>query len=111
MSEPPSKAAEAASVAGSGANDGLELELKHLIVEALMLEDVRPEEISSDAPLFGESQGLGLDSIDVLELAMALNRRYGVKTKADDERNREVFASVRNLAAFVAENRSAGGAS
>lgn len=84
----------------------LERELKELIVEALMLEDVAPDEIDSEAPLFGE--GLGLDSIDVLELAMALNRRYGVKTKADDQRNQEIFASVRNLAAFVAEARNGG---
>ena len=58
-------------------------------------------------PLFGEG-GLGLDSIDVLELAMALHKRYGVKTKGDDERNREIFASVKNLAAFVAAERAGG---
>lgn len=81
----------------------LELELKELIVEALMLEDVTPVSIDSEAALFGD--GLGLDSIDVLELAMALHRRYGIKTKADDDRNRAIFASVRSLATFVAESR------
>lgn len=82
----------------------LEHELKELIVEALMLEDRTPAEIESTAPLLGEG-GLGLDSIDVLELAMALHRRFGVKTKGDDERNREIFGSVRSLAAFVAAER------
>jgi acyl carrier protein len=76
-------------------------------VEALMLEDQDPEAIDSDAPLFGEG-GLGLDSIDVLELAMALHKKYGVKTKGDDDRNREIFGSVKNLAAFVAAERAGG---
>ena len=49
--------------------------------------------------------GLGLDSIDVLELAMAIHKRYGIKTRADDAQNREIFASIRNLAAYVAEHR------
>ena len=85
----------------------LEREIKQLIVEALMLEDKDPETIDYEAPLFGEG-GLGLDSIDVLELAMALHKRYGVKTKGDDERNREIFASVKNLAAFVSAERAGG---
>jgi acyl carrier protein len=86
---------------GAGAHASLEQELKELMVEALMLEDVSPDDIDSEAPLF--DGGLGLDSIDVLELAMALNKRYGVKTRADDERNEQIFASVRSLAAFVAD--------
>lgn len=90
------------------ATESLQRELKELIVEALMLEDVRAEDIESDAPLFGDA-GLGLDSIDVLELAMALNKRYGVKTQADDERNEQIFSSVRNLAAFVASERNSPG--
>jgi len=77
----------------------LEAELKRLIVDTLMLEDVTPASIDSDAPLFVE--GLGLDSIDALELALAISRRYGVRIKADDERNREVFRSVASLAAFI----------
>lgn len=84
-------------------NDELEREIKDLIVAALMLDDVKPSEIDSDAPLF--VKGLGLDSIDALELAMAIAKKYGVSIKADDERNATTFASVRNLAAFVAENR------
>jgi acyl carrier protein len=77
----------------------LENDLKALIVEALMLDTVRPAEIDSEAPLFGA--GLGLDSIDALELAMAIERRYGVKLRADDPNTRAVFASVRSLAGHV----------
>ncbi len=84
----------------------LEEEIRELVVESLMLEDVAPEDIDPAAPLFGDgADSLGLDSIDVLELAMALNKRYGVRTRSDDERNREVFYSVRSLAAFVAAER------
>jgi len=79
----------------------LEQELKELIVEALMLEDVEPSEIDSEEPLFVE--GLGLDSIDALELAMAIDKKYGVRIKADDEQNRQIFASVRSLAEYVAQ--------
>jgi acyl carrier protein len=86
----------------------IEAELKSLIVEVLMLEDVTPAGIDSEAPIFGE--GLGLDSIDALELALAINKRYGVRIKSDDERNREIFRSVRNLAAFIAAEQSARGA-
>jgi acyl carrier protein len=87
-------------------NPALEQEISALIVEALMLEDVAPGDIDPVAPLFGDGpDGLGLDSIDVLELAMALNKRYGVKTQADDDRNQEIFATVRNLAGFVAAQR------
>jgi acyl carrier protein len=81
----------------------LEREIKHLIVESLNLDGVAPESIDSTAPLF--VGGLGLDSIDALELAMALRKKYGVRTTADDARNREIFSSVRNLAAFVLEEQ------
>ncbi len=86
----------------------METELKNLIVTHLMLEDVTANEIDSDAPIFGD--GLGLDSIDALELALAINKVYGVKIKADDERNGEIFRSVRTLAAFISENRRPEGA-
>ncbi len=88
--------------------EDLEMDMKRLIVESLMLDNVKPEEIDSAAPLFGS--GLGLDSIDALELAMAIERRYGVKLRADDEGNRAIFASVRALAAHVAAHRSKGAA-
>ena len=82
----------------------LEQEIKTLIVDALMLDDVAPESIDSDAPLFGS--GLGLDSIDALELAMALDKKYGIRLRADDEGNKQIFSSVRALATFVAANKS-----
>ena len=78
----------------------IETELKTLMVETLMLEDVTPADIDSEAAIFGE--GLGLDSIDALELALAISKKYGIRIKADDDKNREIFRSVRNLAAFVA---------
>ncbi len=84
----------------------LELELKRLIVSALALEDVDPTSIDAEAPLFGE--GLGLDSIDALELSVVLSREYGVTIKADDAQNRNIFASVRSLAAFVRTERATG---
>jgi acyl carrier protein len=83
-------------VGGAGA---LESEIKKLIVEALALEDVDPQQIETDAALFGE--GLGLDSIDALELAMVLEERYGVTIEDDPEANARIFASVRSLADFV----------
>jgi len=79
----------------------IENELKTMIVQTLMLKDVQPEEIDVDKPLFAD--GLGLDSIDALELAVEIGRRYKVQIKSDDERNREIFRSVRTLAAFIAE--------
>ena len=86
-------------------SEGLEAELKKLIVEAFVLEDIAPDEIETEAPLFVE--GLGLDSIDALELAMALEERYGVKIEDDPETNRQIFASVKSLADFVTAQRAA----
>ena len=86
-------------------SEGLEAELKKLIVEALVLEDIAPAGIETEAPLFVE--GLGLDSIDALELAMALEERYGVKIEDDPETNRQIFASGGSLADFVAAQRAA----
>lgn len=88
--------------------EDLELEIKRLIVQSLNLEGVAPESIDSSAPLFVE--GLGLDSIDALELAMALRQKYGVRTGTDEATNRKIFASVRSLAEFVTANRQAGAA-
>ena len=86
-------------------SENLEADLKRLIVEALVLEDIAPDEIETEAPLFVE--GLGLDSIDALELAMALEERYGVKIEDDPDENRRIFASVRSLADFVSAQRAA----
>jgi acyl carrier protein len=77
----------------------LELEIKELIISALSLEDVTPADINAAAPLFGE--GLGLDSIDALELGLALQKRYGVTLSADAQETRQHFASVGALARFV----------
>jgi acyl carrier protein len=84
-------------------HESLHAELKKLIVETLALEDTTPDEIETDAPLFGE--GLGLDSIDALEIAMVLEERYGVILDDDPESNQRIFESVRSLTAFVAESR------
>jgi acyl carrier protein len=73
--------------------------LASLVVESLNLEDVDPEQIDLDAPLFGE--GLGLDSLDMLELSLAIQQRYGVKLKADDPQNASIFSSLRSLAVHV----------
>jgi len=86
-------------------NEELEQEVRELIVEALLLEGIRPEQIGVDAPLFRD--GLGLDSVDALELAIAIERRYNVKVAANDAKNRELFASVRSLAAHIASHRQA----
>lgn len=77
----------------------LEDQLKKLIVETLALEDIEPSTIETEAPLFGE--GLGLDSIDALELALAINSEFGVRTEENDENNREYYKSVATLAAFI----------
>ncbi len=84
-------------------HESLHAELKKLIVETLALEDTTPDEIDTDAPLFGD--GLGLDSIDALEIAMVLEEQYGVTLDDDPEANQRVFQSVRTLTAFVIESR------
>lgn len=81
----------------------LENEVAQLIVEALNLEDVAPASIDPQAPLFRE--GLGLDSIDALELALAISKKYGFKLQSDDKQNSQIFHSLRALAAHVEQNR------
>jgi acyl carrier protein len=81
----------------------LELEIAQLIISSLALEDLRAEDIDPAAPLFVD--GLGLDSIDALELGLALQKRYGVHMSADSAETRKHFSSVSALAAFVAANR------
>lgn len=83
--------------------DTLDQELKTLIIEALNLEDINPQDIPSDMPLFGE--GLGLDSIDALELGIALKKKYGIELEAGDSRTREHFRNVLSLAALVLSQR------
>ncbi|MFY2564323.1 phosphopantetheine-binding protein [Corallococcus terminator] len=81
----------------------LEQEIKELVIETLNLEDLKPEDIDPAAPLFVE--GLGLDSIDALELGLALQKAYGVALASDSKENRRHFASVRALADFVSAHR------
>ena len=85
-------------------SDHLEERLKKLIVDTLALEDVEPESIETEAPLFGE--GLGLDSIDALELAVAIHTEFGVRTQENDPKNREYFHSVKSLAEFIRTNQA-----
>lgn len=80
----------------------LESEISSLMVETLNLE-CTPEEIDPEAPLYGE--GLGLDSIDMLELSLELSKRYGVAIRADDADNRHIFASLRSLSRHVEAKR------
>lgn len=81
----------------------LEQEVKQLIIDVLQLEDTSVADIDSDAPLFGE--GLGLDSIDALEIGVALQKRYAITLAAEAEDTRRHFASVRTLAALIETNR------
>lgn len=74
-------------------------ELATLVVESLNLEGVDADQIDLDAPLFGE--GLGLDSLDMLEISLVIQQRYGVKLKADDPQNETIFSSLQSLATHV----------
>mgnify|MGYP001395980780 CR=1 FL=1 len=87
----------------SDANPELQSEVARLIVEALNL-DLRPDEIQPDAPLYGE--GLGLDSIDILELALVVSKRYGFQLRADNEDNVRIFASLASLTEHIAASRT-----
>ena len=79
-------------------------DIKSLIISSLNLEDITPEDIDTEAPLFGE--GLGLDSIDALELGLALKKKYGVTLSAESEESRKIFASVSAIAAFIEAERA-----
>jgi acyl carrier protein len=78
-------------------------DLAELVVAALNLE-MSPEEIEPDAPLYGE--GLGLDSIDILEIALVVSKRYGFQLRSDDKDNVTIFSSLRHLAQHIADNRT-----
>jgi acyl carrier protein len=80
-----------------------ERELGRLIVEVINL-DIDPDQIDPAAPLFGE--GLGLDSIDLLEIALAVSQKYGFSLRSDDSDNRRIFSSLRNLSAHIAQHRA-----
>lgn len=83
--------------------ESLEHEVKEFIISTLRLEDVTPADIEADAPLFGE--GLGLDSIDALELGVALQKTYGIKIDSKSEESRAQLSSVRSLASLVSKHK------
>lgn len=85
-----------------GSTHELQKEIAGLIVSSLNL-DISPEQIQPDEPLFGE--GLGLDSIDILEVALVLSKRYGIQLKSDSEDNVRIFQSLRSLAQHIAEHQ------
>jgi acyl carrier protein len=85
------------------ADVGLQREIAGLFVQALNLE-VRAEDIDSEAPLYGE--GLGLDSIDILEIALIISKRYGIQLRADNQENQQIFRSLRHLAEYIAAQRT-----
>ncbi|MFC5579013.1 phosphopantetheine-binding protein [Lysobacter niabensis] len=82
-----------------------EAELAQLLVESLNLEGVGPADIDPDARLFGD--GLGLDSIDALELALAISKKYGFQLRSDSDENRRIFASLRALSAHIQQHKAA----
>ena len=98
-----SSAHDVLSATGTGQpQSDMEREIAVLLVEALNL-DVAPAHIDPAAPLYGD--GLGLDSIDILELALEVSRRYGFELRSDDADNERIFTSLRSLAAHVAQHR------
>lgn len=80
------------------------LELKELIISGLNLEDVAPSDINDDEPLFGD--GLGLDSVDALELGLLVQKKYGIVLNSKTQNLKQIFSSVASLAQYIAENRS-----
>ena len=80
-----------------------EQEVAELILESLNLEDINPSDIDPEAALFND--GLGLDSIDALELAMAITQKYGFQLKSDDSNNAQIFSSLRNLTKHIENHR------
>ena len=82
----------------------LQRDVAELLVECLNLEDISAEEIDPDAPLFGD--GLGMDSIDVLEVALSVGKKYGVQLKADSPDNNRIFGSLRQLSDHIAAQRT-----
>lgn len=84
--------------------DELKQEIKEVIISSLELEDIKPENIEDGAPLFNE--GLGLDSIDALELGVALKKKFKIKFSPEGEETRKIFSSVNALAEYIASERA-----
>jgi acyl carrier protein len=85
--------------------ESLELEIKHMLIEELALEDITPDDLGSEMQLFAED-GLGLDSIDALEIGVAIQNRYNIKFDEQDDAIREHFATVKQLAALIQQMQS-----
>ena len=85
------------------ANSALESELKQLVINALELEDITADDIKTDEALFDD--GLGLDSIDALELGMAVKKKYNLQLSSDKEENKKYFYSIKTLAEFIESKR------
>jgi len=83
--------------------DELQQEIAELVISSLNLK-ITPAEIQPDEPLYGE--GLGLDSIDILEVALVLSKRYGIQLRSDSDDNASIFQSLRSLARYIAEHRT-----
>lgn len=84
----------------------LEKEVIQLIVKELSLDDVDPTDVDPHGPLFGEGEGMGLDSIDALELTLAISTEYGCQLRADDEEYTQIFASIHNLSKYIEVHRA-----
>jgi len=84
--------------------ENLDDEVKRLLIETLQLEEVAPADIDAQAPLYGD--GLGLDSIDILEIALVVSKQYGIQLRADSEENEQIFRSLRYLADYIAAHRT-----
>jgi len=87
-----------------GAHREFEAELTQLVISALNL-DPGSTEIDPVAPLFGDA-GLGLDSIDILEISLAVSKQYGIQLRSDDENSKQIFASLRNLGKYIRQHRT-----
>ena len=86
-------------------NEELKLEIKELIIESLELPDVTPDEIQDTVPLFGDESNLGLDSVDALEIVMALQEKYGVRID-DKNQSRFILESIHTIAEYVAKEKT-----
>ncbi|MCF6775315.1 phosphopantetheine-binding protein [Thiotrichales bacterium 19X7-9] len=82
-------------------------EIKQMVIDVLNLEDLTPEDIQADQPLFGDDDnGLGLDSIDALELGVAIKKRYNITIDSDNEATKKHFENIHNLAVFILNNKA-----
>ena len=84
--------------------EDIQNEIKNIIMQSLDLEDIKPEDIDAEAPLFVEGEGLSLDSIDALELGVALKKKFGISFSQNEEDNKKYFYSVATLSDFIAKN-------